>query len=421
MNHPPLAAARAPLASASPVGASRTGATAPAVRVTVRPRFALLAYGFRPFFLLAGLHAALAVPAWAAFLHGLGRADAPLPALAWHAHEMVYGFVMAAVAGFLLTAVPSWTGRRGFAGAPLLALVLVWVAGRVAVSCPLGLSPALIAALDLAFPVALVSALVPSLVRSGNRRNFVFIGFLALLFAANLRFHLAGAASTEPLGLAVNTVLVMVALVGGRVVPAFTSARLKQRGLNVRIPKHPVIDAAAVAATVAVLVVDVVAPRGAYAGAVAAAAAVLLAIRLARWQGHRTLGEPLLWVLHLAYAWLPVALALKAAWLLGGLVPATASLHALTAGAFATMILAVMSRAALGHTGRALIAPRSVTAAFWLLSAAAATRVFGPALAPAAWALWIDAAAALWTIAFVLFVAAYAPILCRPRADGKPG
>jgi uncharacterized protein involved in response to NO len=400
-------------------GLPRAGA--PAVPSAVGTRFVLLACGFRPFFLLAGLHAALAVPVWLAFLHGLGRADAPVPAFAWHAHEMIYGFAMAAVAGFLLTAVPGWTGRRPVAGVPLLALVLVWMAGRVAVTCPLGLSPVLIAALDLAFPVVLVAAVVPSLIRSGNRRNFVFVGFLALLFVANLSFHLDGAASIGPLGLAVNTLMVMVAVVGGRIVPAFTSARLKECALDATIGKYPTIDAAAVAATVAVLVVDVAAPGSRFSGGLAAVAAVLLAIRLAHWQGHRTLDEPLLWVLHLAYAWLPVALVLKATSLLTGLVPATAWLHALTVGAFATMILAVMSRAALGHTGRTLVAPRSVTVAFWLLSMAAVIRVFGPIAAPAAWAFWIDAAAALWTMVFVLFVVAYAPILWRPRADGMPG
>ncbi len=411
-------------------GEARTGAAArrgtgpgssTAERVPVRPRIALLGYGFRPFFLLAGLHAGLAVPVWAAFLHGVSGPHGPVPALAWHAHEMIYGFVMAAVAGFLLTAVPSWTGRRGFAGAPLLALVIVWLAGRIVMTYPLGLSPPLIAGMDLAFPIALALAIVPSLVRSGNRRNLVFVAFLALLFAANLRFHLAGAASTESLGLAVNTVLVMVALVGGRIVPAFTSARLKQRGLDVRIPKHPAIDRGALVATVAVLVVDIVAPGRVLAGATAAVAAMLLLLRLARWQGHRTLDEPLLWVLHVAYGWLPVALALKAAWLLGGIVPAAAWLHALTMGAFATMILAVMTRAALGHTGRPLVAPRSMAAAYVLLTGAVLARVFGPALEPAGWALWTGGAAALWTAAFALYLVVYAPILCRPRVDGKPG
>jgi len=386
-----------------------------------RGGFALFGYGFRPFFLLAALHAGLAIPAWMALLHGAGVPGAPFPPLAWHAHEMLYGFVLAAVAGFMLTAVPSWTGARGFAGTPLAVLVAVWLAGRAAVTLPLGLPATAVAALDLAFPVALALAITPSLLRSGNRRNLVFVALLALLFAANLRFHLAGGAGNAGLLLAVDSMLLMTAVVGGRVTPAFTSGWLKQRGIDARIRSGTRLDAAALAATAAVLVVDLLAPGGLAAGAIAAAASVLLAARLARWQGHRTVREPLLWVLHLGYAWLPVALALKAAALLGAPLPGASWLHALTAGGFATLILAVMSRAALGHTGRALVAPRGAVAAYLLLTAAALCRVFGPAIAPAAWTLWLGAAALLWTLAFAAFLASYAPILLRPRADGRPG
>ena len=383
-----------------------------------RPRMALLAYGFRPFFLLAALYAVLAIPLWAALVGGFAEPGRIAP-LAWHAHEMIYGFVAAAAAGFMLTAVPSWTGRRGFAGMPLLTLVAIWLAGRIAFLAPL--DTLLVALLDIAFLPALALAILPSLMRSGNRRNFVFVALLGLLIIANLRFHLDGAASIEPLALALNTILLMVALVGGRIVPAFTSARLEQLGVDVRIPDHAIIDRAALAATLAVLVVDVVSPGGAAAGATAAVAAALLALRLARWQGHRTLGEPILWVLHVAYAWLPVALALKAAWLIGGYTFAAAWMHALTIGAFSTMILAVMTRASLGHTGRALIAPRAATVAYVLLTAAALARVFGAVLVPAGGFAWTAAASTLWTIAFALFLIVYAPILCRPRADGKPG
>lgn len=386
-----------------------------------RRSLALLAYGFRPFFLLAGLHAALAIPLWVAFLQGLTAPGAHLPALTWHAHEMIYGFAMAAVAGFLLTAVPSWTHRRGFAGVPLLVLVLVWLAGRVVVTLPLALPPGLAAAVDVSFPIALIIAIAPSLVRSKNRRNLVFVGLLALLFLANLHFHISGAASTQPLHLAVNSLLVLVTLVGGRVVPAFTSSRLRQLGHDIRIPRHPTIDGGATVVVVAILALDLIAPGGGAAGVLAAAGAAALTLRLARWQGHRTLGEPIVWVLHLGYAWLPVGLALKAEWLLGGLATPGAWVHALTTGAFATMILAVMTRAALGHTGRAIVAPPSMVAAYLLVTAAAVARVFGPLLPTAPWSGWIVTSALLWSAAFALFVIAFAPILTGPRADGKPG
>lgn len=382
---------------------------------------AILAYGFRPFFLLAGLHATFAIPLWIALLQGAGLAQLPLPAHTWHAHEMLFGFVAAAVGGFLLTAVPSWTNQRGYAGAPLAALVTIWLLGRLAMTAPLGLPPWLGAALDLAFLPLLALTLLPSLLRSGNRRNLVFIGLLALLFASNLHFHLLGATSTGPLLLGLNVMLFMLTMLGGRIVPAFTSAGLKQRGLDVRIRRFQPLDRAALLAVGAVLVFDLFFAGSHFAGFVAALAAALLAAQLTQWQGLRTRQMPLLWVLHLGYGWLPVCLALKALWLFDAPVPGSSWLHALSVGAFATMIVGVMSRAALGHTGRKLVAPTGAVAAYFLITGAALTRVFGPLLAPTAAALTPTLAGVLWTLAFGLFVITYAPILWRPRADGRPG
>ena len=382
---------------------------------------AVFGYGFRPFFLLAAIHAALAIPVWLGFLLGFGLSAPTLAPHSWHAHEMLFGFILAAVAGFLLTAVPSWTGQRGYAGTPLLVLALLWIGGRLVVTLPMGLSPLVVAVVDLAFIPALALTLLPALLRSGNRRNFVFIGLLAVLFASNLHFHLAGALSIEPLLLAVNVMLLMVALVGGRILPAFTSSGLKASGMDVRIPRSPLLDNAALVATLAVVVIDIVLPRSDFAAVAAACAALLLALRMSRWQGYRSLREPLIWVLHLAYLWLPVGMALKAAWLFGAPVPDTSWLHALTAGAFSTMILAVMSRATLGHTGRELVASTIVVAAYWLIGAAALLRVFGPILWPDAGWIWMAASGALWSLAFLLFLVVYAPILCRPRIDGRAG
>ena len=382
---------------------------------------ALFAYGFRPFFLLAGIHATLAIPWWIASLYHAAPSPGTLSNLAWHAHEMLYGFAAAAIAGFLLTAVPSWTGRRGYAGPPLAALVLLWLAGRLAMLLAAGPANAWAAAIDLAFFPALAFMLLPALLRSGARRNLVFILLLALLFAANLQFHLSADNGSPPLLLGLNTILFLLTLIGGRVLPAFTSATLKMRGLDVKIGQHRIIDTVSLFAVGIVLLTDLLTPGSAYAGAAAAAGALLLAMRLARWQGHRCLDEPLLWVLHAAYAWLPLALALKAAALLGLPVPANAWVHALTAGAMATMIIGIMSRAGLGHTGRALVAPPAMSVAYLLLTGAALVRVFGPLFQPAMSPWWHAAAAALWSLAFLLFVVVYAPILCRPRADGRPG
>ncbi len=382
---------------------------------------AVLTYGFRPFFLLAGIHAAIAIPLWIAVLHGFDLSPTLLPAPVWHAHEMLYGFIAAAMAGFLLTAVPSWTNRRGYAGAPLAALVLLWLAGRVAMTVPLGLSPLWAALIDLAFIPGLALTILPALLRSGNRRNLAFIGLLALLFASNLHFHLSAAAEVSPLLLGLNAMLFLVSLLGGRMVPAFTSAGLKQLGIDTRIRRYQPLDRAALFAVAGVLLLDLVFPASLYAAVMALVAAILLAAQLSQWQGHRTLRMPIVWVLHVAFAWLPICLALKAAVLFAVPIPGNSWLHALTVGALATMIIGVMSRAALGHTGRELVAPRAIVAGYFMLMGAALMRVFGPMLLPSAESWWLVVAALLWCLAFLLFLVVYAPILCRPRIDGRPG
>ena len=382
---------------------------------------AVLAYGFRPFFLLAGIHAAIAIPLWIAVLRGFDLPRTLLPAPVWHAHEMLYGFIAAAMAGFLLTAVPSWTNRRGYAGAPLAVLVLVWLAGRVAMTLPLGLSPLWAGVIDLAFLPLLALTILPALLRSGNRRNLAFIGLLGLLFASNLHFHLDGAVALRPLLLGMNAMLFLVAMLGGRIVPAFTSAALKELGIAARIRRYQPLDRAALFAVVGVLLVDLALPDSIYAAVTAAVAAALLAAQLSQWQGHRTLRMPIVWVLHVGYAWLPICLALKAAVLFAVPIPGSSWLHALTVGAMATMIMGVMSRAALGHTGRALVAPGAAVVGYISLTGAALARVFGPMLMPSAGSMWLIVAALLWCLAFLLFLMVYAPILCRPRIDGRPG
>jgi uncharacterized protein involved in response to NO len=379
----------------------------------------VLGYGFRPFFLLAGIHAAIAIPLWILALHGIDLPRTALPAPVWHAHEMLFGFIAAAMAGFLLTAVPSWTNQRGYAGAPLAALVLLWLAGRVVMTIPLGLPPLWAGIVDLAFLPALALMLLPALLRSGNRRNLVFIGLLALLFASNLHFHLNAANSIAPLFMGLNAMMFVLTLLAGRVVPAFTSAALKQLGNDIRIRRFQPLDRAALVAVAGVLLVDLVLPGGVYAAFMAAVAALLLALQLGQWQGHRASCMPIVWVLHVGFAWLPVSLAIKSATLFGAAIPATAWLHALTVGAMASMIIGIMSRAALGHTGRPLVTPGPVVVAYWLLTLAALARVFGPMLAPGS--LWLTIAGLLWCLAFLLYLFVYAPILVRPRIDGRPG
>jgi len=301
----------------------------------------IFAYGFRPFFLLAGLFAATSILVWIAYLQGYELLASRSPMHIWHAHEMIYGFVMAAVSGFLLTAIPSWTEQRGFAGAPLLALSLLWLAGRFVFAISSGLPLLLVAMVDLAFVPALALTILPALIRSGNRRNLVFIVLLLLLFMANLHFHIYGAVEVSPLQLAINVMLIMVTVVGTRTIPVFTSSGLRQQGIDIKIPGKPGLDKSALAAVCLILLIDIFYPNSILAATVAAVAAVLLLLQLARWQGHRTFMEPVIWILHIGYAWVPIALMLKAIWLSGAPIPPTSWLHALTTGAFSTMILGV--------------------------------------------------------------------------------
>ena len=385
---------------------------------------ALFNYGFRPFFLLAGVQALIAMAVWLATLHGMAWPMTWVAPFQWHAHEMFFGFVAAALAGFLLTAVVSWTGQRGYAGVPLAILATLWLAGRIAMAPGLGVPPSIAAAIDLAFLPTIVLAVAPSLIRAGNVRNFPLLVFPALLFTANLLFHaphLGIRFELNGLVLALDTVLLMVVLVGGRIVPAFTGNALRSRDPDARVASFSWVDRVAIIAVLAVLVVDLARPGGRIAGVVALLACALHAWRLSRWRGWQTWDMPIAWVLHVAYAWIPIGLGLKGLWLLWQIPMAAGWLHALTAGAFSTMIMAVMTRATLGHTGRPLVAARPIVIAYVLLTLAAATRVLTPVLAPtmlqASWTL----AGTLWIAAFALYCVVYAPILSTARADGRPG
>ncbi len=388
-------------------------------------RIALFAYGFRPQFLLAGLAALLLIPAWAlSIAWGVPLGSAWPPTL-WHAHEMLFGFVICAVAGFLLTAVPSWTGQKGFAGAPLVVLSVLWLSARIMIASSAHWPAVLTAAVDLAFLPSLAALVARPLLRSRNR-NTPLLLVLGLLWLTNLVFHLALLARNAPLALhalliGIDLMLVMVTVIGGRIVPAFTAAALRPLGLADGVSSSPALTAAAVAGMAAVTVGDVFVPDSRLAGVIAAAVALIQAWRFAQWGALRTLHQPLVWILHAAYLWLPVGLALKAVALLTGAAFSAFWLHALTMGTLATMIVAVMTRAALGHTGRPLAAHPVTVASYLLLLGAVLVRVFGLAALRVDYPLVIAGAALLWTAAFLLFLVVYAPILLSPRVDGKPG
>lgn len=390
-----------------------------------RPRYVPFAYGFRPFFLAAGLHAVIAVGAWAWILGSGGAPFGRMPPLLWHGHEMLFGFIGAAIAGFLLTAVPSWTGSRGFAGAPLIVLALLWLAGRVAFACAASLAWPAVAVVELAFLPLLAILIGRSLLRERNR-NFPMLIIVAVLWTIDGWFLHAISSGDYPLAgkalrVGINVVLLLMTVIGGRIVPSFTANALRARGIAVEIRSRPTVEAVVIASMALAVAVDAVAPWHWAAGFVAVVAALAQVVRLSGWLSLRTIDEPIVWVLHAAYAWLPLGLALKAAHLLGGVSWAEHWQHALTIGAAATMILAVMTRASLGHTGRPLVVSRGIAIAYVLLLLAAVVRVFGPALLPAAYLATVEAAALLWIAAFAIYVIGYAPILTQERADGKPG
>lgn len=387
---------------------------------------ALLAHGFRPFFLMAGLVAPMAIGAWVLALAGVALPEGPLPPMRWHAHEALGGFVAAAMIGFLMTAIPNWTGRRGYSGAPLAVLAGLFLAARFAMlpgsPVPIGVA----AALALAPLPGTLLLVLPALVKARTARLFGPPA-LVLLFWSGQAMMLGEAAGWWPAPgwptgqlLMADMALLLVVLIGGRIVPSFTLNALRRTPRPAEARPLPGLDRAAILSVAVVAAVDVTAPGTTAAGLAAGIAALLVALRLSRWHRLRTLRWPILWVLHLAYALIPLALAAKAAFLLADAPWASAWLHLQLAGAVALMILAVMTRATLGHTGRDLVAAPMTVAAYVLLLAAAVLRAVAGAMAadplPA-----LVAAASCWVAAFVLFLAVFAPMLLGPRADGKPG
>jgi len=383
---------------------------------------ALLQQGFRPFFLAAGLWAAGALILWPAMLTGAVALPTAFDPVTWHAHEMLFGFAGATIAGFLLTAVPNWTGRLPLQGLPLAGLAALWLAGRVAVAVSAWTSPPAAAALDLAFLAALLGAVAREILAGRNWRNLPVCLALATLLLANALTHLdaLGLAATGPAGIRLGTAVLvaLITLVGGRIVPSFTANWLKKRG-ETRLPApFGRFDQATLLLTLAALLAWTMAPAGQLTAVAALAAGLANALRLARWRGHRTLAEPLVAVLHLGYAWIPAGLFLTdiGAWS-PDLVPPVAGLHALTAGAIGTMTLAVMTRATLGHTGRALTAGRGTLVIYACVTLGALFRVVAP-IAPDLPMLSLSAL--LWAGAFLLFAAVYGPLLCRADLGRVP-
>jgi uncharacterized protein involved in response to NO len=393
-------------------------------KADVRQSYVPFAYGFRPFFTAAIAYAALSVVAWL-WIRSAGVLPLQaLPPQLWHGHELLFGFIGAAIAGFLLTAVPSWTGERGFAGARLVVLVTCWLVGRIAFALASFLPPTLIAIAELSFLPALVLALAPPLLRTRNR-NAALLAVLVVFFCLDATFMFAVtradvALAGKALYVGIDVVLLLITVIGGRIVPAFTANALRARGVTVEPHNNRWLDVVAITAMVAVVGIDAFVPAQGAAAIAAGVAAAAHALRLSAWHGRRSLRDPIVWVLHLAYLWLPLGLALKTIYLATGAAWSADWLHALTIGAASTMVIAVITRASLGHTGRALVAAPLVAVAYGLMGAAALVRVCAAVLVPHR-ELAIVTSGALWVLAFLLVLIVYAPILLRSRIDGKPG
>ncbi|WP_323010145.1 NnrS family protein [Paracoccus sp. (in: a-proteobacteria)] len=382
----------------------------------------LLSHGFRAFFLLSALWAALAMVIWVAMLSGADILPMAFDPFSWHAHEFLYGYLGGVIAGFLLTAVPNWTGRLPVMGMPLAGIVGLWLLGRVAVATSALIDWRLVMLIDLAWGLTLLGFLAREVLRGKNWRNLPVLALLAVFIGGNALFHIEAAnagAAFEGTGmrLGLAAALLLIAFIGGRIIPSFTRNWLVARGAK-RLPvPFNRGDGLVLGLTVVTLTGFVVVPEATFMRWLMLACGTAHLWRLARWQGLRTTAEPLLWVLHLAYAALALGFWAEAA--AGfGLIAAAPARHVWLAGAIGLMTLAVMSRASLGHSGRPLHANGGTTATYLALLGSVVMRVLAGIAPDQVWLLHLSGT--LWFLAFGGFALLYLPVLARPRLAAKP-
>lgn len=398
-----------------PIASAAAPAAAPAAKPAGLP---LLRLGFRPFYLGAAVFSALALPLWIGLWLGHVSLQMAVPPVLWHAHEMLYGFAIAVIVGFLLTAGKAWTGLPTPRGAALGALAGLWLAARIAaVAAPYWVY----AVLDVALLPAVAAIFTTVLVRARNRKNLPLAGILFALGLANLCFHLGvmgfvALSPLQPLHAALGLIVLIECVIAGRVIPNFTANATP----GLKVTPRPRLAWASMGVTALALLLWVFGPAGAVTGVALLAAALLQFARQAGWHPHVTFGRPILWILHVAYAWLGVGFLL-----LGleqfGLVPASVGLHALAVGATGGLIIGMITRTARGHTGRPLQVTPAEVAAYALVLAAAVLRVALPIVAPQWVAMGFTLAAVAWSAAFAIYVWIYTPWLMRTRVDGKDG
>lgn len=374
-----------------------------------------LGRGFRPFFLCGALYGALSILLWVLQMQGFVFLAMPFDDIVlWHSHEMVFGFSIAIVAGFLLTAVANWTGGAPARQIHLAALFMLWLAGRVAMN--LDIDARLAATIDLLFIPALTVSLMIPLLGSWNKRNFIFLIMLGALFVCNLFTFLLQ--DRTGVYVAIFIILMMVTLIGGRIIPAFTVAALRRKGLDKKVTPQPKMDVAALLSLVlvglSVLVFDMM---HIITGGLALVSAGIHVWRLRFYHVRDVWQDPLLWSLHLGYIWLIIGLVLMALAAVD-VMALSPALHALTAGTIGTLTLSMMCRVALGHTGRELKVGKATAIAFVFMQGAVLTRVVGPVVLPDLYLQMIIISGVLWVAAFGLYMVLYAPCLWQARPDG---
>ena len=370
----------------------------------------LFSAGHRPLFLLTALSGVFFIAAWV--LAYLGMIEL---SVAWHGHEMVFGFAGAAVSGFLMAAVPKWTSAPSFMGRQVVILSILWVLGRI------GMLVAehhpdffFVAWVDMLFPAMITMMISKLIMGAKNKRNYVVPAILVIWTLTNVAWHFWDTTTAVRAG--VYMIICVAALISGRIIPAFTQNALRmkfQQEIHCETPMWT--HQAVLVLIISMALAELFELPAMITGGVAAIAAVVFLIRMLKWHTFKTLDNPIVWVLHLAYIWLPIGFTLKAVADLTGILDANAALHGLTTGAIGMLILAVASRAALGHSGRPLVVSSTTIAAYIFTTLAAIVRVV--ALTPE----WITISGVLWVIGFGLFAAVYAPILIKPRIDGLPG
>ncbi|MGP0564471.1 MULTISPECIES: NnrS family protein [unclassified Nitrospina] len=372
--------------------------------------------GFRPFFLLGALYSVTNLLIWGGFF--AGHRPPPtfmLDPVQWHAHEMVFGYTIAIVSGFLLTAVANWTGRNPAGPMHLAGLAALWLAGRVVMQFDLGLPETVIILVEGSFILALALTLSLPLLKSWNKRNFVFLVLLSILLACDTTFLVTK--DSPPLYVAVMIIVAMISLIGGRVIPSFTVAALHQRGEKARQVPQEKLDILALLSLALVILAFVFADEeGTFLAGASFFSAIIHALRMRRYHTHRILRDPMALILHIGYGWVIAGLILTGFSALGS-VPFPTSLHAFTAGAIGSMTLGMMSRVPLAHTGRTVRATRLTILSFILLQGSALMRVLGPIMDPDNTVNWIMGSATLWAFCFAFYILAYTPILWKPELE----